>query len=86
MTFEHSTDCWLEHKPTLIWDIAGSKNYRRVWHSYIPEAHLVVFMIDGSDLSKLPDTEDAINEMLADESIDKKPVLFLVNKNVITDH
>lgn len=43
-------------------------------------------MIDGSDLSKLPDTEDAINEMLADESIDKKPVLFLVNKNVITDH
>lgn len=54
-----------------------------MWHSYIPDANLIVFMIDGSDMSKLEDTEEAIMEMLSDPSIKGKSILFLINKNVV---
>ena len=66
----------------MLWDIAGSKNYRRVWHSYIPDAHLIVFMIDGAALLKIQDTEESLKEMISDQSIEQKTVLFLINKNV----
>jgi GTPase SAR1 family protein len=36
----------------MLWDIAGSMNYRKVWHSYISDASLVVFMIDGANHDK----------------------------------
>lgn len=39
-------------------------------------------MLDGSDMAKLLDAEEAIKEMLSDPSINGKAVLFLVNKSV----
>lgn len=69
----------------MLWDIAGSKNYRKVWHSYIPDADLVIFMIDGSDFSKNEDVSASIKESMSNESISGKVFLFLVNKNVVVD-
>lgn len=66
----------------MMWDIAGSKNYRKVWHSYIPDSDLIIFMIDGSDFDKREDVKAALQEMLSNEKINEKVILFLVNKNV----
>lgn len=66
----------------LLWDIAGSLNYRQVWHSYIGDADLIVFMIDGADLGKREDVESALKGVMANDRIGSKTLLFLINKNV----
>ena len=53
-----------------------------MWHSYIQDASLIVFMIDGGNFDKKGDVEVAIQEMLSNEHIGEKIILFLINKNV----
>lgn len=67
-----------------LWDLAGSKNYRQVWHSYIEEADLVVFMIDGADQNKYSDSAEAIRGLIQNEpKLNGRTLLFLVNKSVL---
>lgn len=70
----------------MIWDIAGGKGYRKVWHSYIPDADLIIFMIDGADFGKSEDVVDALREMTSDEHLVGKTVVCFVNKSVKSDH
>lgn len=41
-----------------FWDIAGNKNFYKIWKNYIGEAHLIVFFVDGTEKSKAERTED----------------------------
>lgn len=68
-----------------LWDLAGSKNYRQVWHSYLEEADLIVFMIDGADSSKYDDAAQSIRGLIENEpKLHGKTLLFLVNKSVLS--
>lgn len=66
----------------MLWDLAGSKNYRKVWHSYYEEANMIIFMLDGSAADKLQDTKEALEGALEDQNLKGKLCYFLINKNV----
>ena len=72
----------LDKKRFTVWDIAGGPNYRKVWHSYLEEAHALVFLLDGSAPERLEEARQALRTLLADERVAGKPVQFYVNKSV----
>ena len=67
-----------------FWDLAGNKNYWKIWKNYIEEANLIIFMVEGKlkDRKSLENDEKAFNIIKEDERIEGKNVLLLVNKNV----
>lgn len=66
-----------------IWDIAGGKNYRQVWHSYIKDADFIIYMIDGSNHSRLEEDRSTIRSIIEDCNMKDKSILFYINKNDI---
>lgn len=62
----------------LIWDLGGKPNIRTLWNHYYREAQVILFVIDGTDRSKLPECHRVLWEALQKAS--KVPVLILVNK------
>lgn len=66
----------------VVWDIAGSKNYRSVWKNYYADCDLVIFMIDGSDIGRLSELRETLKEVLDDKDMNSNQILFLLNKNV----
>lgn len=76
----------LDKKKYILWDLAGSKNYRKVWHSYIEESDIILFFIDGSNQTNAEEVRTSIRDFLADLNIQGKKIVFYINKNVNSDY
>ncbi|KAG7249516.1 hypothetical protein CRUP_008728, partial [Coryphaenoides rupestris] len=63
-----------------IFDLGGGRRIRAIWKNYYAEAHGVVFVVDSSDAARVPETRDAIAEVLRHPRVAGKPVLVLANK------
>jgi small GTP-binding protein len=72
----------LEKKKFTVWDIAGGRNYRKVWHSYIEEADALVFVVDGAALERLEEVREALRALLADPRTAGKTLQCFLNKSV----
>ncbi len=65
-----------------LWDIAGGKNYRKVWHNYIEEATLIVYFIDASDQSTQDEVAESLRAVLEDPNVKGRSMVFFMNKSV----
>ena len=63
-----------------IWDVGGQDKIRVLWKHYYSETDGIIFVIDSSDAEGLNDAVEELKKMLAEEELNKCPLLVLANK------
>lgn len=63
-----------------VWDIGGQKALRPFWKQYFEPAQAVIYVIDGSDTSRLEESGVALFDILKDAELKGKPLLIYANK------
>lgn len=43
-----------------VWDLGGQAELRPLWHSYLAECHALIFVVDSSDVQRLPEVCSAL--------------------------
>lgn len=61
-----------------MWDLGGRTNIRSLWTHYYREAQVILFVIDGTDRSKLTESHNILWEVL--QKTTNVPIVILVNK------
>ncbi|XP_061909967.1 ADP-ribosylation factor-like protein 11 [Entelurus aequoreus] len=63
-----------------IWDIGGQKSMIPNWRYYLDDSKALVFMVDSSDPSRMPEAQKALRKVLSDERLRGVPLMVLANK------
>ncbi|KAL3078729.1 hypothetical protein niasHT_036066 [Heterodera trifolii] len=63
-----------------MWDLGGQAELRPLWHSYLAECHAIVFVVDSSDVQRLPEVCSALESIFAVERVCQLPLMVLFNK------
>ncbi|VDM42048.1 unnamed protein product [Toxocara canis] len=64
----------------VAYDLGGGERIRAIWKNYYPEVFGLIYVIDGSDESRLNESSEVLKGVMADENLRGKPILVLVNK------
>ncbi|XP_066472107.1 ADP-ribosylation factor-like protein 10 [Tiliqua scincoides] len=64
-------------------EVGGSKNLRSYWNQYLSKAHILVFVVDSADGSRLSTARQELHCLLAEEL--QLPLIVLANKQDKTD-
>lgn len=61
----------LIHKdtPVTIYDLGGGPEFRQIWPQYFSEIHGVIFVMDSSDLNRLDECRNVLEEVISHEKI-----------------
>lgn len=62
--------------------VGGGEDLRRYWSDYLRRTHVLVYVVDSSDRSRLPLAKDQLHRLLRAEP--QLPVVVLGNKQVRT--
>jgi len=68
------------NKSFRLYDVGGGERIRGIWNSYYAEVYGVIYVIDATDIRRLPETIEIFKSMCKDEYLLKKPILVLANK------
>lgn len=60
--------------------MGGSQSLRAYWHHYLSQAHVLVFVVDSVDRSRLLTARQELHALLAAEP--RLPLVVLANKQV----
>lgn len=63
-----------------FYDLGGGIKIRDIWPQYYHDVHGVLYIIDGSDESRVSESIQVLQTTLTNEYLIHKPVLVLVNK------
>eukprot|EP00357_Protocruzia_adherens_P028964 CAMPEP_0114996728 /NCGR_PEP_ID=MMETSP0216-20121206/14488_1 /TAXON_ID=223996 /ORGANISM="Protocruzia adherens, Strain Boccale" /LENGTH=168 /DNA_ID=CAMNT_0002360997 /DNA_START=216 /DNA_END=722 /DNA_ORIENTATION=- len=69
----------------VFWDLGGGSRIRDIWSRYYHDAHGIVFVVDGSDPSRLQEASQILKQMLQEDVLKNLPLLILVNKKDKSD-
>lgn len=61
-------------------DVGGHQQARRLWRDYMLASTRLIFMIDASNRTRIPDARNELLKILDDEEIQTVPLLILANK------
>uniref|UniRef100_A0A8D0GPU2 ARF like GTPase 10 n=1 Tax=Sphenodon punctatus TaxID=8508 RepID=A0A8D0GPU2_SPHPU len=64
-------------------EVGGSQNLRSYWNQYLTWAHVLVFVVDSSDSSRLPTACQELHNLLAEDP--QLPLVVLANKQDKSD-
>ncbi|OMJ65349.1 hypothetical protein SteCoe_38409 [Stentor coeruleus] len=78
-TVVHSTNKY------TLWDLGGSHKTRCLWPHYYDDTNAIIFVIDANDESQFEDAKACLDAVLSINSLEKIPLLLLVNKSDIAD-
>ena len=62
-------------------DLAGQDAMRRIWGALYHSADAVVYVVDGTDLNRLPLAMSELKSVMTYPALEDKPFLILVNKH-----
>ncbi|ORX37269.1 putative small monomeric GTPase [Kockovaella imperatae] len=66
-----------------VWDLGGQSSIRPYWRCYYANTQAIIYVIDSSDLSRLPTSRSELLTMLAEDELKNVPVLVFANKQDI---
>ncbi|XP_054163951.1 ADP-ribosylation factor-like protein 13B, partial [Oppia nitens] len=64
----------------VVYDLGGGVRIRGIWKNYFALVHGIIFVIDSSDISRIYEVKDVIEEVVSNDKISGKPILVLINK------
>lgn len=64
-----------------MWDLGGKEGIRNIWANYYLESHVVLYIIDGVDRTRLIEAKEVFQELLKVEELKSKPFHVLINKH-----
>lgn len=64
--------------------VGGGEDLRPYWSDYVRKTHILVYVVDSSDRSRLPLAKDELHRLLRVEP--QLPVVVLGNKQVNESH
>ena len=63
-----------------MWDIGGQKAIRPYWKNYFENTDGLVYVVDSSDDMRLKECSEELQSLLAEENLQKVPMLVFANK------
>jgi ADP-ribosylation factor-like protein 3 len=63
-----------------VWDIGGQRAIRPYWKNYYENTDGLVYVVDSSDEARLSECKEELASLLAEESLQKVPLLVFANK------
>ncbi|XP_041638022.1 ADP-ribosylation factor-like protein 11 isoform X2 [Cheilinus undulatus] len=63
-----------------VWDIGGQQSMRQNWRYFLDDCKALVFVVDSSDRSRMPEAQKALKKVLKDERLRGVPLMVLANK------
>ena len=63
-----------------MWDLGGQTRLRALWPHYYGQTDAVVFVVDSSDIDRLPLVKNELHTLLSHKELTGKPFLILANK------
>ncbi|NXX12146.1 ARL10 protein, partial [Podargus strigoides] len=74
----NSAQLYIEGLEMDLLEVGGSQNLRAYWPHYLSQAHVLVFVVDSVDRSRLLTARQELHALLADEP--RLPLVVLANK------
>lgn len=68
-----------------VWDIGGQSKIRPYWKNYFENTDVLIYVVDCNDHKRVPETSEALMEILEDEKLKDVPLLVFANKQDLTD-
>jgi GTP-binding protein SAR1 len=62
------------------WDLGGHSEVRNIWKDFFFEADAIIFMIDVSDIERIPEAKQELYSLLYNEYLLNVPFVILGNK------
>ncbi|XP_068645196.1 ADP-ribosylation factor-like protein 2 isoform X2 [Aristolochia californica] len=66
-----------------IWDIGGQKTIRSYWRNYFEQTDGLVWVVDSSDVRRLDDCRQELENLLKEERLSGASLLVFANKQDI---
>ncbi|XP_053564346.1 ADP-ribosylation factor-like protein 11 [Bombina bombina] len=63
-----------------IWDVGGQDKLRSNWKEYLEDTDVLIFVVDSSDIFRLPDATAELLTVLNNANMSGIPFLILANK------
>ncbi|KAB1253426.1 ADP-ribosylation factor-like protein 13A [Camelus dromedarius] len=70
------TTLLLDDYEVSIYDLNGDTKGQEIWPNYYAQAHGLVFVLDSSDFSRMPEVKFILTRLLSDERVAGKPILL----------
>ncbi len=64
----------------LVWDLGGAEKLRPIWEPYLKQADAVVWVVDCSSASDMPDSARVLESVVTRPRFRGRPLLILANK------
>ena len=66
-----------------VWDIGGQREIRPYWKNYYNNTDALIYVVDSSDEPRLSECVDELTQLLAEDDLQKVPLLVFANKQDI---
>lgn len=66
-----------------VWDIGGQREIRPYWKNYYNNTDALIYVVDSSDEPRLAECVDELTQLLAEDDLQKVPLLVFANKQDI---
>ncbi|GHJ87826.1 hypothetical protein NliqN6_4228 [Naganishia liquefaciens] len=63
-----------------VWDLGGQSSIRPYWRCYYANTQAIIYVIDSSDVARLPTSRSELLTMLSEDELKNVPVLVFANK------
>ena len=63
----------------ILYDLGGGARIRDIWKNYFALIHGIIFVIDSSDISRVLEVKDVVEEVVSNDKIAGKPILVSVS-------
>ena len=62
------------------WDIGGQFKLRNLWSHYFDNTQGLIYVVDSNDEDRIAESAEALNMIIADETMNGVPILVYANK------
>ena len=63
-----------------VWDVGGRDKIRPLWRHYFPNTQALIFVVDSSDIERIPEAAKELHKMLREEELRDAILLVFANK------